>query len=132
MSSIEPKPAPFVEIEIGGQQLRCEYDCSPGRPGVHTLRNGDPGYPDEPAEFTVTRTRLFVGATPLYPDEWLDISDLVEELGGQDTLDEKAYEEFEKTLDAAEYDYEPDIPDDFGDDPMFVPTDYNPLGDPAS
>jgi hypothetical protein len=26
------------------------FDYSPGRPGVHTLRNGDPGYPDDPAE----------------------------------------------------------------------------------
>ena len=24
------------------------FDYSPGCPGVHTLPNGDPGYPDEP------------------------------------------------------------------------------------
>ena len=29
------------------------FDYSPGRPGVHTMRNGDPGYPDEPAELIV-------------------------------------------------------------------------------
>ena len=28
-------------------------DYHPGRPGVHTLSNGDPGYPDEPAEFDI-------------------------------------------------------------------------------
>ena len=26
-------------------------EYSPGRKGVHTLRNGDPGYPDDPPEF---------------------------------------------------------------------------------
>jgi hypothetical protein len=32
------------EVEITGQY-------SPGRPQVNYLRNGDPGYPEEPAEF---------------------------------------------------------------------------------
>ncbi len=30
------------------------YDYTRGYPGVHTLRNGDPGYPDEPAELDIT------------------------------------------------------------------------------
>ena len=29
------------------------FDYSPGRPGVHTMRNGDPGYPDDPPELYV-------------------------------------------------------------------------------
>jgi hypothetical protein len=35
------------------EEWTVDYDYSPGRPGVHTLRNGDPGYPDEPAELYV-------------------------------------------------------------------------------
>jgi len=34
------------------------YDYSPGRPGVHTLRNGDPGYPADPAELCVTVVQI--------------------------------------------------------------------------
>lgn len=40
--------ATSVEIEVGGHALRVEYEYSPGRPGRMYLRNGDPGYPDEP------------------------------------------------------------------------------------
>ena len=29
------------------------YDFSPGRPGRHTMPNGDPGYPDDPAELDI-------------------------------------------------------------------------------
>ncbi len=36
-------------------RLYVEFDYSPGRPGKMYLRNGDPGYPDEPAEVEVTR-----------------------------------------------------------------------------
>jgi len=35
----------------GGMYYRAVVDYTPGRPGVHTLSNGDPGYPDDPAEF---------------------------------------------------------------------------------
>ena len=29
------------------------YDFSPGRPGRHTMPNGDPGYPDDPSELQI-------------------------------------------------------------------------------
>jgi hypothetical protein len=35
------------------EEWTVDYDYSPGRPGVHALRNGDPGYPDEPPELYV-------------------------------------------------------------------------------
>jgi hypothetical protein len=35
------------------QPYKVWFDYSPGRPGVHTLRNGDPGYPDEPPELVI-------------------------------------------------------------------------------
>lgn len=43
-----------------GLELKVEITgtYSPGRPGVHTLRNGDPGYPADPAEFNVEKVEL--------------------------------------------------------------------------
>ena len=34
---------------LGEAEVTVEYDYSPGRPGKMYLRNGDPGYPPEPA-----------------------------------------------------------------------------------
>ncbi len=59
-------------------RLYVEFDYSPGRPGKMYLRNGDPGYPDEPAEVEVTEIRfeqrgIGVNAlwTPLdFPFDW--------------------------------------------------------------
>ena len=39
----------MFSTEIHGRKYEVNYSYSPGMPGVHTLRNGDPGYPDEPA-----------------------------------------------------------------------------------
>lgn len=39
----------YVELE-----MLVEFDYTPGRPGRNYMPNGDPGYPDEPAEFDVT------------------------------------------------------------------------------
>ena len=62
----------------GEAEYTAWFDYSPGRPGVHTLRNGDPGYPDEPPELEVTDlerngcTLLLIdeeGRCPLTPDQ---------------------------------------------------------------
>lgn len=37
---------------LGKQRVRFEF--TPGRPGCMYLSNGDPGYPDEPAELWIT------------------------------------------------------------------------------
>ena len=42
-------------IFVGALGLDVEYVFYPGRPGVHTMPNGDPGYPDEPAEIEFTK-----------------------------------------------------------------------------
>jgi len=66
-----------ARINLGGQELLVDYDYSPPQAGVHTLRNGDPGWPDEPEEFYVTKIRLMM------PNgSWLDVSDLLGELLG--------------------------------------------------
>jgi hypothetical protein len=46
-----------VWLEINGEEKEAtvEFDYSPGRPGRWYLNNGDPGYPDEPAEIEVTK-----------------------------------------------------------------------------
>lgn len=97
--------APFIEIEVGWQQLRCEYDYSPGSPDVHTLPNGDPGYPGDPEEFTVNRVTIFVGPTPVNPEAWLDITDLIEEVSGGtingSVLEDKAFNALQAELEEA-------------------------------
>lgn len=49
----------IVDLGILGEQtVEVEYDYSPGRPGKMYMRNGDPGYPDEPPECDVVSVRL--------------------------------------------------------------------------
>ena len=43
----------WIDLGNGEAEYTAWFDYSPGRPGVHTLRNGDPGYPDEPGELIV-------------------------------------------------------------------------------
>ena len=51
---LSPRPGcKLAEMILGEATVMVEYEYSPGRPGVHTLRNGDPGYPDEPAELAL-------------------------------------------------------------------------------
>ena len=45
-----------VDLGIVGEiTVHVDYDYSPGRPAVMHLRNGDPGYPEEPAEINIFR-----------------------------------------------------------------------------
>jgi hypothetical protein len=44
------------------EEWTVDYDYSPGRPGVHTLRNGDPGYPDDPPELSINAIRCGIWA----------------------------------------------------------------------
>ncbi len=47
---IETSPESGVWVEI---EIEVEYSVSPFVKGVHTLRNGDPGYPDEGGEVEI-------------------------------------------------------------------------------
>jgi len=38
--------------------FQVDYDFTPGRPGMWTLSNGDPGYPDEPDEMNIDAIRV--------------------------------------------------------------------------
>ena len=44
----------MVHWDAGEAEYTAHFDYSPGRPGKMYLRNGDPGYPDEPAELDIT------------------------------------------------------------------------------
>jgi len=49
----------------GEAEYTAWFDYSPGRPGVHTLRNGDPGYPDDPPELCITDLERFNCCLPV-------------------------------------------------------------------
>jgi hypothetical protein len=68
-------PSPFLDIELGGDTLRCEYDYTPGTPDVMHLSNGDPGHPGDPEEFCVTAVKLRCDGGDL--PCWCDITELV-------------------------------------------------------
>ncbi|CAB4120838.1 hypothetical protein UFOVP2_16 [uncultured Caudovirales phage] len=66
-----------IEIEVGGQTFLCTVETSPGTPDVMYMPNGDPGYPGDPPEFAVVKVELQLG-----PHSWIDITDVVTEMGG--------------------------------------------------
>ena len=47
-----------VTITYCGLELFCTGEYTKCRPGVHTLRNGDPGYPPEPAGFDFSSIKI--------------------------------------------------------------------------
>lgn len=50
-----PKPLPEIELALDGEVWNLEFEYSPGTPGRNYMPNGDPGYPAEPAEWTIQR-----------------------------------------------------------------------------
>ena len=44
---------------LGEHEVQVDYTYSAGRPGKMYLRNGDPGYPDEPAEVEILNVWLY-------------------------------------------------------------------------
>ena len=86
----------FLTLSLGGQDLRLEYDYSPGTPDVHYLPNGDPGYPGDPEELTVTKVELAVAGSVQtgLGDSWLDITELLSELGCDPAIEDAAFAAF--------------------------------------
>lgn len=62
------KPLSFIltlDLGIfGEQEVDVSYTYSAGRPAVMYLRNGDPGYPEEPAELEVISVHCHGTALP--------------------------------------------------------------------
>ena len=69
----------FWKMEWRGATLRLEGDYSPGRPGVHTLSNGDPGWPDEPPELYITEVEAWLDVQG--HKQWVDVTNLAEAFG---------------------------------------------------
>lgn len=110
-----------VEIEIGGQTLLCDFDYSPGDPGV-TSGPVESCREPEPEEFSVTCVKLFLGFEKNGLKNYLDITDLVEDFNGFDHVDELAREaaDREGLLDPDEEGPEPDDLDRLEGDPMYA------------
>ena len=89
----------LLELEIGGQELRCSGVYSKGRPATRLD-------PEDPPELEISLIELLIGVEG-NRHRFLDITDLVEELGGLDIVQQKAYEDYEP---------EPDVPDEDRDD----------------
>lgn len=110
-----------VEIEIGGQTLLCDFDYSPGDPGV-TSGPVEACYEPEPEEFSVTCVKLFLGFEGNGLKNYLDITDLVEDFNGFYYVDDLAREaaDREELLDPDEEGPEPDDLDRLEGDPMYA------------
>jgi len=60
-----------LKCDIRGKQYLVEYNYTQGRAGIRTLRNGDPGWPDEPDEVEVLWVRYRGRDLKRWP-AWLD------------------------------------------------------------
>lgn len=68
-----------TNITYKGIPLEVDYDFTPPRDGKWTLNNGDPGYPDEPAELDIESVYVIdSNVYDILSDESLnEINDLV-------------------------------------------------------
>lgn len=85
-------------IFMGDLQIVCDLDYRFPTTGVHTLPNGDPGFPDEPEEGIVTAACLI-----LEDGSQIDIMPIFETLGeeAEEKLNELALEAARDDIDAS-------------------------------
>lgn len=50
----------FEWLKVDHQKVLVTYAYYPGHPGRHTMPNGDPGYPPEPAETEIHAARVWL------------------------------------------------------------------------
>lgn len=86
---------------LGEHAIEVTYSYSPGRPGRMYMPNGDPGYPDEPAEWELLDFSFPWELTPLMRAavydalmESVDLENEIAEWEREDSYDynEEAYE----------------------------------------
>lgn len=65
-------------VTYKGIEVEVDYDFTPGRPGVWTLPNGDPGYPDDPDELDVEAIKI--GGVDIYDILSQESINLIDEL----------------------------------------------------
>lgn len=59
--------------------ITCKGKYTPGSPGIHTLPNGDPGYPPEPGELDLTSAEVYKINDTFIPTLVLDPSAFYDE-----------------------------------------------------
>ena len=69
------------DLEIEGKEVECliEYDYTPGDPGCHTMRNGDPGWPPTGPEITINRITTVSGVDVTNTVDHEPLMDAIEE-----------------------------------------------------
>jgi len=83
-----PQPGCLIaEMPLGDATVIVEYEYTPGRPGMRTLRNGDPGYPDEPAEVVIVQ--VLVNGAMVDADKFADsvLDQWIDDIRGSDQGD---------------------------------------------
>lgn len=74
-----------VSIEV---EIEIEVEYSPSQPGRFYMANGDPGYPDEPAMWELTKTDRFI----------VDVDDQIRQQMGDDKWYNQVMEQIEEEL----------------------------------
>jgi hypothetical protein len=82
-------------------ELRVEFDYDPGESGVHTLPNGDPGYPDVPPSLEITDVQIWARFSMVGPFTNTKIS-LPEEVTDNQWLEDQAWAVVEAENEAAQ------------------------------
>jgi len=59
MNTTFSQTAPLDFGNLGEHEVQVDYTYSAGRPGKMYMPNGDPGYPDEPAEAEILNVWLY-------------------------------------------------------------------------
>jgi hypothetical protein len=83
-----PQPGCLIaEMPLGDASVIVEYEYTPGRPGMRTLRNGDPGYPDEPAQVNIIQ--VLVNGAMVDADKFADsvLDQWIDDIRGSDQGD---------------------------------------------
>lgn len=71
------------------------FDYGRGSPGCHTLRNGDPGYPDEPEALEITDVQVWIRSASA---AWMNTgASLPEEILSNDWAEAYCWEQIERT-----------------------------------
>jgi hypothetical protein len=69
----------YVDVNFAtiDEMVTLGLDYNPGSPGVHTLRNGDPGYPDDPGSLDICEVWLngVEIAAALHPDALIQLTE---------------------------------------------------------
>ena len=84
-----------LETYLDEDDVTVEYHYSPGRPAVIHLRNGDPGYPADPAEVEILSV--------MGPHGEIELTDHIEDILWERIAEHEAMSDYERRGEAAEF-----------------------------